>query len=586
MAPSRNSSTILTGGLAGTALAALMIVYASGGWAQGIVADSDRRSEASQRPVRLVEPLRAGETARTDPRPTGTVAQGEFRDGIPSPGYETISEGALPDESADLYAHEALLGEIPDDGLGAEGEAAPLPASGADARRGRQAGADDTRERPSRRRQTSADGEADAGDGRETTDVRGERTGRRTADEEERNQRAEAVAERVEAIEGRDREEEEEPYEALGLRVGTFELRPSLEQGVRWTSNAYSSADPEASVLSETTLRLEAESDWSRHAATLNAVGTFRRSVGGARIVDGEGEVEAGLRLDIVDGLRGVGDLRYALSPESVTSPNFVGEPANRPLRHEFEGGIGLEKDVGKARFSIRGRLERTLYGDARLSNGTTVSQRDRNTTLAVAVLRGGYAVTPALVPFVEIEAGRRFYDQRTDSAGYRRSANRYGARLGTAFDFTEKLTGEVSAGWIAERFDDARLRTVSGLAADASLTWSPVRLTTITIGGNTAVEGSTSPGDSGAIVYSATVEAERRLRANLTGTVSLGASLRDYAGSNATDLTLTAEAGMTWWLNRHAGLSGSARHETFKAAGNGQDTRTNSVFLGLVVRP
>ena len=61
-----------------------------------------------------------------------------------------------------------------------------------------------------------------------------------------------------------------------------------------------------------------------------------------------------------------------------------------------------------------------------------------------------------------------------------------------------------------------------------------------------------------------------------------LGAAWRDYVGSDGHDLTLNAEAGLTWWLNRYTGLTGRLSHETVTSNLEGRDAETNSVFLGM----
>ncbi len=45
-------------------------------------------------------------------------------------------------------------------------------------------------------------------------------------------------AERVGAIEALDRAPDEDPYAALGIRAGSFILKPSLETGIGWNSNS------------------------------------------------------------------------------------------------------------------------------------------------------------------------------------------------------------------------------------------------------------------------------------------------------------------------------------------------------------
>jgi hypothetical protein len=538
----------------------------------------------SQRPVREIT-LNGDRNATATPDPA--------LQGLPPTEYRPVSEGALPDESADLQ----LDGAVPPapSPVAAEPAAparnaetftapvsAPLPASGTAARPAETASSrasDDERPSEVANRADSADADRDSVPEGIT------RIETLPQDDPERYAAVERESQRIRAIENIDRQPEDDPYAPLGLRLGTVTLLPSIEQGMRWTSNAYSQPDARSSLLSETTLRLGARSDWARHAAELNAYGDFRRSLSGAKVSETEAGISGNLRIDFADDLRGIVEGGYTLSPESATSPSLVGDVANRATTQTLNGAVGLEKDVGKLRFSLRGSLERNIYGEADLVGGGTVSQSDRNSTLALATLRAGYEVSPAFIPFVEIEAGRRYYDETVDALGYRRSADRLGAKLGTEIDMGEKLRGELAAGFVSEDLDDSRLGAITGLAIDANLVWSPVRETTVTLSGSTTVEGATTSGDAGSLVHSASLSAERRIRANLTGNLTFGASLRDYAGSSATDLTLSAEAGLTWWLNRYAGLKGSVRHETFKAADSSRDYRTNSVYLGLTVQ-
>src|SRR5690606_26322059 len=153
--------------------------------------------------------------------------------------------------------------------------------------------------------------------------------------------------------------------------------------------------------------------------------------------------------------------------------------------------------------------------------------------------------------------------DERVDAAGYQRSADRLRIHGGTEFDLGEKLNGEFSLGWVREALDDDRLPAISGLSVDADIRWSPERGTTIGLRGTTTVEGTTTAGESGSILYSGRLTAERSIRSNLTANAALGVDWRDYAGSNGHDRILSAEAGLTWWLNRYAGLTTPLRSET-----------------------
>ncbi|MDQ2633615.1 MAG: outer membrane beta-barrel protein [Pseudomonadota bacterium] len=389
-------------------------------------------------------------------------------------------------------------------------------------------------------------------------------------------------AERAQAIEGLDREDEDDPFEAPGIRFGNFILKPTIEQGVTATSNADSSADGSEAVLSETVLRLNAVSDWASHSATIDAYGTFRRSLSGQEVDDIAGGVDAELELDLSNEYRARGTFAYSVAPESAASPVVIVGAADEPIRQTVGGTLGLEKDMGKARFAITGGISHDSYGDADLEGGGVLSQRDRDATLYTVTLRTGYQISPALTPFVEAEVGRNLYVQEIDSAGYARSSDRYAVRGGLELHMGEKLSGEIAAGWISEDFDDERLDPLSTPTVEADLRWSPQRGTDVTLSGATALEGTTSAGESGSVLYSGNLGIERQIRANLTGNASLGAAYRNYSGSDGHDVILNAEASLTWWLNRYAGVVTRVRYEDVSSNLPDRDSETNSIFLGL----
>lgn len=387
------------------------------------------------------------------------------------------------------------------------------------------------------------------------------------------------------AIDGLSRRPEDNPYAPLGIRAGTFVVTPTLEQGATWTSNARSEPNGRSALLSETTLRLDAISDWSRHSAALRADGTFRRSVAGERVREIEGGVEGDLRLDLSHDYRALASLGYRIAPESASSPINLGAVTSQPLRHTMRGSAGISKDLAKLRVALTGDVERNRFDDASLAGGGTLSQRDRDNTLASMRLRTGYEISPAIFPFVEAEYGRRFYDLKRDANGYRRSGDRYGLRAGVELDLGEKLAGEVSAGWLTERPQDGRLRQVSGLTLASNLAWSPMRGTTVGLDGSTEVEAATDPGASGSLLYRGSLSLTRELRHNLTARALLGLEWRDYSGSNDRDVIMLGEVGLTWWMNRYAGITGRLRHERQASTLAGRTYNASSVYLGMTLQ-
>lgn len=500
--------------------------------------------------------------------------------GAPAATYAPASPGALPDETID---DTSLFGPVANDAeLTGAASLNPEPAprlSQRNASEGNRSATNATPPADTRRRTTQANAAGEPADTQTDPTITGgtrvEPARRNAPFQDEPNTRAEPVQSHT--VPG-----EDDPYAPLGLRVGTFILRPTLEQGLATSSNMELSPEGKSGVLSETTLRLNAVSDWSRHSATLDGYGTFRRALSGSDYEDARGRVDATFTYDISDDMRAIATAGYERAPETASSPTVIEGTASEPWLQTFSGSLGLEKEQGKARFALTGRVEHDDYSDAKLEDGTILSQKDRNSTLATVVLRTGYEISPAITPFVEAELGRREYQEGEDAAGYRRSSNRFGFRGGFELDLNEKLVGEISGGYIREEFVDERLAPIEGPTIAAALRWSPERETNVAIEATTTVEGATGAGESGSMLHMGRIAVERRIRSNLTGTAGVGLGWRNYSGTQDHDLLFDAEIGATWWLNRYAGITGRFRHERLDSNLQNRNYDANTVFLGL----
>ena len=334
-------------------------------------------------------------------------------------------------------------------------------------------------------------------------------------------------------------------------------------------------------MLSETTLRLNAVSDWSRNSAVIDAFGTFRKSLSGEEVSDFRGAAVGTFELDLTDEWTARAVLGYETAPETASSPVTIVGVLDEPIRQTVSGSLGIEKDAGKARLALTGRFENDTYGDAELVDGTELSQEDRNSTLATVTLRGGYEISPALVPFVEVEAGR-------DSTTGRRQRRfpPYRGHSGRARRRRARSRRE------AHRRDLGRLdqRDVRGRPPRAGRGTDIQRLAVL-------VAGAADQGRCRGVDHSGGFDRRQRKRVDpLCGrspssascaptsrpNLWLAAALRDYTGLDGRDVILGAEAGATYWFNRYLGLTGRLRHERLDSTLPDRDYTTNSAFLGL----
>lgn len=530
--------------------------------------------------TRNARPSDSPGNAANPPIPSGNT-------GIASPIYEPISPGALPpdDDSSNL----GLLGVPLNDGAAPSGPADnsgglnPEPPSGgtvpAPAERAATAGAAESR--PGRtqaaERPISADEEP----------ARLFEAGAIEQDQEANpaERRADKDNLPVSAIERRTLRPDPEPFAPLGIRAGTVTLRPSLSQGLRATTNADNSSDGGSALLSETRLRARATTDWSRHSAWLDFDGTYDKTISGEDYSAPNIGLRGGFQLDLGARTTVKGEAGYRFRQEDPSAPTTILGTSNRPGVQELDASLGVRHEFGKFFADVKGRVNRTTYGDAKFSDGSRVSQKDRDNNFASIALRGGFEMSPAIKPFAEVEIGKLVYDEKVDFNGFRRSGIRTGLRGGVEIDFGEKMSGEFAIGYLRQGIEDDRLSAVEGLSVDAAIKWSPQRGTDVDIGLLTRAEGATAPGESGSVYYEGTVGIKRQVRANLDLNAKLIASLRDNKDDSGLDKGFGAEIGATYWFNRFVGLDISARHQLTRSEIDTRRSDETSIYVGVTLQ-
>ena len=372
---------------------------------------------------------------------------------------------------------------------------------------------------------------------------------------------------------------------APGIRLGTFLLRPTLTEKIVHENQRYGSSSF-SRTYSETTLEGTLESDWSRHKLTVTGSGTYQKNLSGEGQEEPAASVDALLDLDFTETVGGQLKAGYDFYREDRTDPNAIANATAQAGVHTFSASAALTKRLGYLRGTATAEVSRTLYGDAKLANGTIISGDDRDTLTTGVRGRIGYELSPALIPFVEASLARTKYDQRIDSTGAERSATTYGLRAGVELPLGEKLSGEISAGYLLRAIDDASLKDIDAFAIDGSLAWSPMRGTTLTASLSTALEASTSAGESGSVVHVLSLELERELRESVVARLTGTAALRNYEGAFApedqTRLGISGE--IDWSINRYLSLVADAGYERTTQPGV-DESDTARVGLGLRVR-
>ncbi|OLP44056.1 outer membrane beta-barrel protein [Rhizobium oryziradicis] len=373
--------------------------------------------------------------------------------------------------------------------------------------------------------------------------------------------------------------------DGTGIRLGTMILRPEVSQGVSVERKSDSSGNRQNTTFWDNGLKGTLTSDWSRHELTVTGNGLWRQRIAGDRDNDPSGQVNAALRLDLADDLAARLTTGYAYSRESNTDPNAIRNALVQSGVGQFTAGAVLSRDVGKLRGSLGLQFQRWTYSNAQLSDGSTLSNSDRNRNTVTVSSRLGYEISPAFTPFVEVSVGKTRYDQTSDSAGYQRSGNIYGAKAGISSDMGEKLRGEVAIGYEHASFDDARLDGMGAMTLDSTVNWSPRRGTDVALGFGTSIEPSTTAGISGDVAYALTAAVTHELRENLIARLSGGTTWRNYdSASQLNSIYYTAGAGLTYRINRYLDLTADLAWAR-TSNDNGSSDRSLTAGVGLTLK-
>ncbi len=353
-----------------------------------------------------------------------------------------------------------------------------------------------------------------------------------------------------------------EPGQTPGIRLGTFLLRPSISQTIN-TEKQTNTGGPSRRNYLTTGIRGTLTSDWSRHALTVTGDGAWERNFGSKNGEEPRARIEADLRLDLGEETRANLKAGYEFSREGTTDPNALSGASVQGGEHRFTTGASIERDFGKLRGLAALDLSRTVYTDAKGLNGQPISLSDRDQKDANLRGRIGYELSPALIPFLELNAGTTKYDRRLDNSGYARSSNSYGAKIGTEVDLGEKTRGEAAIGYLRKQYDDDRLAAIGALTLDGELNWSPQRGTNVNLGLRTMIEDFAGGPQGGWISYRLDAGLTHELRSDLVARLTGQIVHRTFPSSDTENaVEYTAGAGLTWGLNRYLDLTADVSYQ------------------------
>jgi hypothetical protein len=391
---------------------------------------------------------------------------------------------------------------------------------------------------------------------------------------------------------------DDDPFGAVGDYAGSFLIKSAVELSGGYETNP--GRLPEAKGLPFWVVAPEflAVSNWERHALVADLRGSFTGYGGNLpATIDGavspaptnidrpnfNGHIDG--RLDVTENTHLTAELRLLASTDNPGSPNIQAGLAKYPVYTTLGGTFGFDQKFNRLEIAAGATVDRTVYQDSTLTDGTTSTNDDRDFNQYGGVGRVSYELTPALKPFVEAEGDTRVHDLAVDRFGYARDSTGGYAKGGTSFEFSRLLTGEISVGYAARDYVDPRLGRLDGLLTAASLVWTATPLTTARFVSTTSIDEIVVPGVSGVLTHLYTAEVDHDFRRWLTAIGKFTYGTLDYQGDGRLDKIYSIEGDLVYKLTPNLWIKGTLRHDVLNSNLPGFSSISTVMMLGVRVQ-
>lgn len=341
-------------------------------------------------------------------------------------------------------------------------------------------------------------------------------------------------------------------FSAQGISVGAFDVFPGLSIGGLYTTNLFANNDDRRDdialvVRPDLTVRTSA----GPYQVAAYARGDLRRY--STYTSENTEEGLAGVRGSVAIGA--LSSLTAGASYGSLINPRYAADSpvdAAKPIEYRaFNAYGGGTIEGASTRVIFRGDVARLRFSDAPSRNGGTLFTRDRDRTRYQGLVRLERAISPSFSVYGAGTLNKVDYRLPTPGLGTRDSKG-YGIYVGSSFELTTLLRGDVRVGYIRQNFDLANIRPISGLGTLAKLVYFPNRLWTITATAESSIEDSGVPGSGGFLHRGGSLRGDHELRRYIIASIEGGYFRDTYRGLNRRDSLPYADVGLTYLSRNH----------------------------------
>ena len=370
---------------------------------------------------------------------------------------------------------------------------------------------------------------------------------------------------------------------ANSFRAGNYLITPSAGTLVVFDDNVLASdADKKSDFRAETTGRLDFKSSLPRHILDFSLDGKL------VSHYDNPDQDYANFRANADGALQF--DSAHTLSASVLTSLEHQerSDPAY-PLTArgpiEFlrsRGTAGITRDVGRLYGTISAAAENWHYGSEASAGALFpgVDGHDNNTYSAQ--LKTGYRISPGY----EIVSKVRGY--RQDNTGIpARDTDAWGfeALAGLTFEANPMLRWHILGGLGQRDYDRAGLAGFSTALLSADVEWLPTQRLSVFATVVQQILETTDNTGTGIVELGAKIRAEYKIYHNLMLTGGVEVRQDDYKGTDRSDTTYTARAGLEYYAAANWLFTFGYEHDVRDSSDDSRDMHRNRFMFGANLR-
>jgi hypothetical protein len=374
---------------------------------------------------------------------------------------------------------------------------------------------------------------------------------------------------------------ETDPYKPIGITAGNFLFKPALEVSAGHDSNPGRVPNGRPSAFVVVAPELLVRSQFERHQLNADIRASYTDTPNLQALNHPNVDAKLNGRYDVTNTTAINGEARYVLDADDPGTPRIVNRFAKLPLVSTAGGTLGVTQDIDRLQMSFKGSVDRVTFQDATLTNGTTVSNQDRNFTQVAGQTRLTYALTDEFKPFVTASIDRRTHDLPVDFTGFRRDSTGESVEAGMTFALGDKLTGDAAVGYLTRSYGDPKLAGISGFIVDAMLVWQATKEVSVQLDAKSQVAETTELNASGVFRRDVKAEVDYQFQPWLTGALKTGFGQDVFSGTPRIDDRYFVGVGLVYNVSRELQLKGDVRREWTVSNTAGQNLSATVLSLG-----